>query len=174
MLYDIPVIAPWVEDHLPITVEGQVQFPSSNSETKSCEIYSSANTKFSWEWWKTIRTMSGMGWCGTFTWTCRENSSHQLEIQEKRRNQSNANSKVASRTCWVHLTCWGWSFWQPTSRAPRKLEVRGRSRCKQKHSHPGIIIFIRIFSMILRRVMVMAMVMMICMMVMGWTLPPHW
>ena len=35
MLHDIPIITPWVEDHLPITVEGQVQFPSSNSETKS-------------------------------------------------------------------------------------------------------------------------------------------
>ena len=76
-------------------------------------------------------------------------------VQEKKRNQLNANFKVATGTCWVHLTCPGWSFWRPTSQARRKLGDRGRSRCMRKHSHPGIVVLITIFSMILRMVMVM-------------------
>ena len=41
--------------------------------------------------------------------------------------------------------------------ARRKLGDRGRSRCMRKHSHPGIVVLITIFSMILRMVMVMVM-----------------
>ena len=43
--------------------------------------------------------------------------------------------------------------------ARRKLGDRGRSRCMRKHSHPGIVVLITIFSMILRMVMLMVMVM---------------
>ena len=61
-------------------------------------------------------------------------------VQEKKRNQLNANFKVATGTCWVHLTCPGWSFWRPMFQARRKLGDRGRSRCMRKHSHPGIVV----------------------------------
>ena len=45
-----PIIAPWIEDHLPITMEGQIQFPSSNSEMRFTvdSIYTMYSNTWTW------------------------------------------------------------------------------------------------------------------------------
>ena len=74
----IPIITPWVEDHLPITVEGQVQFPSSHSETTTKVVrFTNRIVKINYGHMLQIGKV--------FTWTCRERLSHQVQESKKRR-----------------------------------------------------------------------------------------
>ena len=77
---DKPIITPWVEDHLPITVEGQIQLPASNPKNL----------------WRKL-------WSG-FYLDLRRGVAFPDGFQEKIKIKSRFQCVL---TCWVHMTCWG-------------------------------------------------------------------